>query len=449
MRKIPPLYEYGILTKDKFINNDGFGTDDNWENLKKSLQKINSDFKKEDNNDGNKGILYLEGDRIRAGSIVGVIATPVATIEVLPKIFKYRDDEEGEKNRTGLIRLLEYVYDIPIKLPEAHLRRYKNLLEYYIRIFADMLYDRLMSNFRRDFVAVKDNSRYLKGRLLVAENMRYNYIHKERFFVRYDEFSPDNLLNRILKFTCKLLFDYTTNSQTENILNRCLSFFEEVSDVEVTSDDVECLRITRITEDYRQIIDLVRLFIRYYSPTTEAGRHRSFAIAFDMEELFERFCFRFINRNNKDINDNLSGCSFYRHKSNMTLIDEPKKFKLETDISITEGNDTKVIIDTKYKELKEATEGGRYKEHRGISQGDLYQLFAYLKKYKCQNGILLYPQYDNGFRINKNDDYYDMKYDGETNLHIRQVSLACLSERGWHKEMINEFRGCFDWLEKL
>jgi len=451
MIKIPPLFEHKSLTKVDFKENC-FETDDKWEKLKEILQKINKDFKKEDNNDGNKSIIYLEGDRIRAGSIVGVIATPIAIIEILPKIFKYRDDEDGTDNRTGLIRLLSYVFDLPIRMREAHLRQFKSLLEFYIRLFAEMLSERLMSNFRREFVAVEDNSRYLKGRLLIAENIRYNYIHKERFFVRYDEFSPDNLLNRILKFTCKLLFDYTIQSQTKNILNQCLSFFEEVSDDQITSDDVECLRITRMTEDYRHIIDLVRLFIRYYSPTTEAGGHRSFAIAFDMEKLFELFCYRFIRAHLGQICEKLKSCNVKKQGDRYLLKvkDKGKElFQLNTDLSITQGNNTKVIIDTKYKELRKETEGGRYKEHHGISQGDLYQMFAYLKKYECQNGILLYPKYHNGFELKNEDDYYNMEYNDDTNLHIRQVSLTSMIESGWHDNMIGEFKGCFDWLMNL
>jgi len=450
------LFEHKSYNKEN-ISKDRPLEEQKWQILLKHLINVNKRFRPKYNNNGNKGIITLYSDHIKAGSIVGVIATPVATIEILPKIFKYRDDEDGTDNRTGLIRLLSYVFDLPIKLPEAHLRRFKNLLEYYIRLFAEMLYDRLMSNYRREFVAVEDNSRYLKGRLLVAENIRHNYIHKERFFVRYDDFSPDNLLNRILKFTCKLLFDYTIQSQTKNILNQCLSFFEEVSDAEITSDDVECLRITRMTEDYRKIIDLVRLFIRYYSPTTEAGGHPTFAIAFDMEELFEKFCYRFIRAHLGQICEKLKSCNVEKQKDRYLLKvkdKDEKLFQLESDISITRGDESELIIDTKYKELKEATEGSIYKEHHGISQGDLYKMFAYLKKYDCKDGILLYPKYEgeNSFNIMEgkdNDDYYNMEYDNDTKLHIRQVSLACLSDRGWHNKMIKEFKGCFYGLDNL
>lgn len=44
------------------------------------------------------------------------------------------------------------------------------------------------------------------------------------------------------------------------------------------------------------------------------------------------------------------------------------------------------IADTKWKILD------LQEKNCGISQGDMYQMFAYLAKYKCTKGFLIYPQ---------------------------------------------------------
>ena len=46
-----------------------------------------------------------------------------------------------------------------------------------------------------------------------------------------------------------------------------------------------------------------------------------------------------------------------------------------------------------------------------LHQSDIYQIFAYLKKYNCKNGILLYPKYDE--EIAKT-----FKFDDEIKIHI-------------------------------
>ena len=62
---------------------------------------------------------------------------------------------------------------------------------------------------------------------------------------------------------------------------------------------------------------------------------------------------------------------------------QKKKFQLKPDIVINNG---KIIVDTKWKLLSED------KTHQGISQADMYQLYAYGTKYKdCEYIYLIYP----------------------------------------------------------
>ena len=71
------------------------------------------------------------------------------------------------------------------------------------------------------------------------------------------------------------------------------------------------------------------------------------------------------------------------------LFDEPRKFRLRPDIVVRgEENDANhiVIMDTKWKKLK-PDPGMNY----GISQADMYQMYAYSKKYHTSEIWLLYP----------------------------------------------------------
>ena len=67
------------------------------------------------------------------------------------------------------------------------------------------------------------------------------------------------------------------------------------------------------------------------------------------------------------------------------LFDEPERFKLRPDIVISKDS-SKVILDTKWKNLY-----NKEKDNYGISQSDMYQMYAYSKKYQTRNIWLLYP----------------------------------------------------------
>ena len=68
------------------------------------------------------------------------------------------------------------------------------------------------------------------------------------------------------------------------------------------------------------------------------------------------------------------------------LFDAPRQFALRPDIVITRADGTRIILDTKWKSLVNRP-GMNY----GISQPDMYQMYAYAKKYNTSEIWLLYP----------------------------------------------------------
>ena len=53
-----------------------------------------------------------------------------------------------------------------------------------------------------------------------------------------------------------------------------------------------------------------------------------------------------------------------------------------------EGHEPALILDTKWKRLRPDKE----KPNNNVGAGDLYQLYAYAKRYGCPNNVLLYPR---------------------------------------------------------
>ena len=71
------------------------------------------------------------------------------------------------------------------------------------------------------------------------------------------------------------------------------------------------------------------------------------------------------------------------------------------------------VMDTKWKVLSDA------KANYGISQADMYQMYAYQKKYTSENVTLLYPLTE---EVEQDKDIRFLSHDG-TEIRIRFVDL--------------------------
>ena len=125
-----------------------------------------------------------------------------------------------------------------------------------------------------------------------------------------------------------------------------------------------------------------KVFLSGKSFTSFSGSEIAVALLFPMETLFESYIAVQLKRllNNSDYT--VSAQDKTHH-----LFENPTKFLMKPDIVIK--NDSNVfVMDTKWKLLSEA------KANYGISQADMYQMYAYQKKYSAESVTLLYPMTD-------------------------------------------------------
>src|SRR5690606_38288085 len=99
-----------------------------------------------------------------------------------------------------------------------------------------------------------------------------------------------------------------------------------------------------------------------------------------------------------------------RSKFVRNVEDDRAVFMTKPDISIMFDNTVVKIADTKYKKLTE--DDAKY----GVSQADLYQMFAYSRKYKTKDITLIYPK-TNHVQI------HTLELPDETTVNIRSVDL--------------------------
>lgn len=360
---------------------------------------------------------------VRSSSYVGVIKTRKRTIQILPKIAK-KSPEDGDSSEaifqsalSNLLFMLSFTRRLPIK--EVDLSRLTrvndNFFEFLIYLFAKNTLELLKRKFFKEYIGREENLLFLKGKIKFSPHIKHNAALKHRFYAEFDDFSVDNLLNQILKYTTYLLLDKSSSLSNSKKLQEIFFMLDEVSLRNIVPQHFSKLKLTRLNSEFEPIVNLCQLIIEHAAVELSAGKLDVFSLVFDMNVLFEEFIGEFIKR--AFVND-FNEITLQKPAVNFAQkyvggIKRQGVLRMRPDIVLqkTEG-EPKLIVDTKYKELK-----GQGKKE-GAYPSDIYQMYAYSKKYNSPNVIMLYPQ----FREQKKASVFDVG-DG-TKIHIRTVNVC-------------------------
>ena len=307
--------------------------------------------------------------RLKARQVVGVLAIPGRTVEILPKI-----DGEDHAVRMALVHMLDVAWDLRVADGEiaALATQRLDLLELLIRLFADRLRAALRSGLPRRYLAREEDLPLLRGRLDVIRQTTHLAVRPDRLACRFDELSEDTPLNRVLKAAVKRLADRARTAANVRSLAELAARFEFVGDSRAPLD--EQVRLDRTNAAFHGLYCLARLLLRGDWQSTASGGQPGFALLFPMNELFEKFVGRSLKRALAPRRVSLQDSSYYAL--------EEKLFALYPDAVIDNGA---VVLDTKWKRLKPD------KENLGVEQADVYQMLAYGRAYEAKRLILLYP----------------------------------------------------------
>ncbi len=171
------------------------------------------------------------GDIISFNNYVGMIQLPDGfQIEILPKIDFGDTGDDVSKTKKVFLKMLRTMKDFEGKVfSDANLNVDRmNLYEIFINMYLGEVRQLVKKGIKSAYVGQEDNLNYFKGKLLVNSHIRANTVHKERFFVAYDEFHPNRSENRLVKSTLLKLQNLTTSSENAKEIYRLLSFFEMV-----------------------------------------------------------------------------------------------------------------------------------------------------------------------------------------------------------------------------
>lgn len=335
-------------------------------------------------------------DFIRVKNYVGVVETRQGTvIEILPKIYRPQNRDESDKVKESkhiLLKMLRSLRNTPFKsIDRAHLKaRRLPIIEIFISVFLKEMEILLKRGIKHFYSAVEENQNYLKGRIVFHDNLKQNLIHRERFFVRHDEFKSDIPQNRILKTALVYLMGKSKSTKNISQINNFLCLFDEVCICKNLEKDLQTLQgQNRLFNHYSTALGWAKVFLQNKSFTSYKGKHLNTAILFPMEVLFESYVARKLKQAQPELDISAQDRKHYL-LSDLNMYQQ--KFRLRPDLVVQQKQLT-IVADTKWKIINQNQSSKNY----NISQSDMYQLFAYGKKYQRNNGsvhlVLIYPKH--------------------------------------------------------
>lgn len=349
------------------------------------------------------------GKTVSVNNYVGLIQMKNGfQIEVLPKI-DLADSDDTVKTKKVFMSMLRSMKDFPGKtFNSANLQMSKmNLYELFINMYIQEVRKLLRHGIKSAYVPRNDNLNYYKGKLDVSYHIKVNAAHKEKFFMIYDDYLVDRAENRLVKATLEKLLRVSNSAENQKEIRQQLTSFEMVKSSTNYQKDFSLVTIDRTTEDYRILIEWSKIFLYNKSFTSFSGETKSRALLFPMEKVYESYVAKYMKKVFGS-----DGWKVTSQAGGYYLFDSPRKFALRPDIVISR-DDRVIVLDTKWKRLIPDISA-----NYGIDQSDMYQMYAYAKKYAKKNGgkpadvILLYPQTD------EMKDRDDIKYTSDDGVNI-------------------------------
>ena len=308
---------------------------------------------------------------LQAGQVVGVLAVPGASVEILPKI-----DHGNDAIRKALVHMLAVAHGLPVADSElARLAtQIENLLEILIAVFADRLLIAVRRGLPHRYRLRQDDLPLMRGKLDLRRQIARHVLRSDLLACNFDELSVNTPLNRVLKAVVARLSSIARHAANVRKLAELSARFEFVE--EIQNPLREPVQLDRSNTAFHRLYVWARLFLAGEWQSTTSGAKEGVALLFPMNDLFEAFVGRSLKAALVS-----SSVQLQHTRSHALTAQGGPLFALRPDIVI----DNDIVIDTKWKELKSCD------RVVGVEQSDVYQMLAYARAYEARRLILLYP----------------------------------------------------------
>lgn len=375
---------------------------------------------------------FIGSRGIRTKNYIGTIVFNGEQLNIFPKMFRTDKDDQDTSDLSlkhlmeNLVQWLNYCKKVeyPFINISAELTDSENLKDLFITLYIGYVRNALERSLYYQYIEETEDISCIKGKINFEDYIKrkipqgkFNY-----FNCTYSNFEFDNRINRIIKYTLRLLFRISSKENQKEIRG-LLTKLNDVSDVVCSASDCNGIKLSKMHSNYRIIVNMSKMFLLNKMTEYNVDTQESFCFLFPSEILFEGFIGGYMQ---EVIGEH--GGKVYLQRSEMNLIEDVQyagqslgtAFTMRHDILI-ETRDKVFMLDTKYKQVSRF-EGDNENVLAVVreepKQTDIYQVCEYARKRGLVDVFLLYPM----FRYEDVEPYYPVGISrspkGDINIHF-------------------------------
>lgn len=278
---------------------------------------------------------------------------------------------------------------------------FENAADLFAAILIKGVSGLLRRGLRRSYIAERAPIIGVKGKMNVSSTIKENTLIHKKVVCEYDEFSPNEYQNQILKSTMILLLKADVALERKKKLRKFLCFFREIDEVDIYKIDWN-FKFDRNNQHYRMLLGICQLVVKGLLQTQTDGRVklRNYLDEQRMCRLYEKFILEFYRKE-------YPGFKVSASEIQWALDDgfDDRLPTMKTDIMLQFGRSV-LIIDAKW--YGSVTQE-KYDSHTWHS-ANLYQIFTYVKNKEAElqgrphkvSGMLLYAKTNEEIQPNHN-----------------------------------------------
>ncbi|MCK9280654.1 MAG: McrC family protein [Melioribacteraceae bacterium] len=325
---------------------------------------------------------------IKSKNIVGVLSSSEYQVIVKPKI-----------ESANIFLMMNYAFGFEINFPndKSELEKLPDEIQYlFAYYFLESLKEFLKNHFSKNYVKKEEVfNACIKGKVELSKYFKKYIPAGKRNLVpcTYFDMNADTLENQILRYTLeiirKFIFNDTNiNSTIKEILRpKSIAIEPYLSGItlrKIRLEEFNRIRYVGRFKNYKPIHELCKFIISNNQMKLDSSTCPFRSFIFDMNKLFEKYVTGVIKK----------GAKYYGFESQENFIYSSTAFSktIKPDITLTDKNNFKIVIDAKYKNVLTNEEEPIISN---ITNSDLFQLIAYSKheKINASKSILVYPLY--------------------------------------------------------
>jgi 5-methylcytosine-specific restriction enzyme subunit McrC len=324
-----------------------------------------------------------------------------------------------------------------------------DFLEILVYIFSSYTLEVLSVSSYNYYQTVSEEIETVKGQIDFNSYVK-NYAtgNKHRLPCVFDSFQYDNLFNKIVKYVCAILNDFTKNKQTKRNLEEILFILDEVEFTNITAEDCDQVILNPIYTEFKTILDNCKMFLSSLSIYKWKDDYSVFALLIPSEKLFENFIFSTLKQNKIP---QISNVSRSRPGKTHLVRQAPSlvanRYNMINDIVVKLEDNSYILFDTKYKKIynTKIQEEEDIDPVYNISQSDIYQMVSYAVGSGISDLGLIYPALP--FEPQKNElPVYEIQdeFTNDTVIRIHPFKVDVVHSDGLELEVSGKLENLFE-----